>query len=45
MSERRSPRELVRRYLVLAAGLSIMALGVAFSIKAGLGTSPIPRLS
>ena len=44
MSERRSPRELVRRYLVLAAGLSIMALGVAFSIKAGLGTSPISSI-
>ncbi|MCD8196330.1 MAG: DUF6198 family protein [Lachnospiraceae bacterium] len=31
----------VRRYLFLIAGLFIMAFGVAFSIKAGLGTSPI----
>ena len=29
------------RYLLLLAGLSIMAFGVAFSIKASLGTSPI----
>ena len=32
---------LVKRYLVLCLGLTIMAFGVAFSIKAGLGTSPI----
>ena len=32
---------LVKRYLVLCLGLMIMAFGVAFSIKAGLGTSPI----
>ncbi|MCD8085744.1 MAG: DUF6198 family protein [Clostridiales bacterium] len=31
----------VRRYLFLLVGLFIMAFGVAFSIKAGLGTSPI----
>ena len=31
----------VKRYLVLFAGLWIMAFGVAFSIKANLGTSPI----
>ena len=31
----------LKRYLLLAAGLVIMAFGVAFSIKAGLGTSPI----
>ncbi|MCC8097111.1 MAG: DUF6198 family protein [Eubacterium sp.] len=30
-----------KRYLFLIAGLFIMAFGVAFSIKAGLGTSPI----
>ena len=29
------------RYLLLLLGLSIMAFGVAFSIKASLGTSPI----
>ena len=40
-TERRTPAELVRRWLCLAVGLAIMALGVAFSIKAGLGTSPI----
>ena len=32
---------LIKRYLILLAGLSIMAFGVAFSIKADLGTSPI----
>lgn len=30
-----------RRFLFLCAGLIIMAFGVAFSIEAGLGTSPI----
>lgn len=34
-------RYVLRRYLLLFLGLSIMAFGVAFSIKAGLGTSPI----
>lgn len=32
---------LLKRYLILLAGLAIMAFGVAFSIKASLGTSPI----
>lgn len=31
----------MRRYLLLLVGLSVMAFGVAFSIKANLGTSPI----
>ncbi|MCD8217870.1 MAG: DUF6198 family protein [Clostridiales bacterium] len=31
----------VKRYLFLIVGLFIMAFGVAFSIKGGLGTSPI----
>lgn len=31
----------VQRYVVLLIGLTIMAFGVAFSIKADLGTSPI----
>ena len=35
---------LIKRYLLLCAGLVIMAFGVAFSIKAGLGTSPISSL-
>lgn len=41
--ENRSGEEIrqVRRYLFLLVGLLIMAFGVAFSIKAGLGTSPI----
>lgn len=34
----------VRRVLLLGAGLVIMALGVACSIQAGLGTSPISSL-
>ena len=33
-----------KRYAVLCVGLLIMAFGVAFSIKAGLGTSPISSL-
>lgn len=32
---------MIKRYLVLLVGLAIMAFGVAFSIKADLGTSPI----
>lgn len=35
---------LVKRYLLLCVGLLIMSFGVAFSIKAGLGTSPISSL-
>lgn len=35
------PSHLFQRYLLLLIGLSIMAFGVAFSIKADLGTSPI----
>lgn len=35
---------LAGRYLMLCVGLAIMAFGVAFSIKAGLGTSPISSL-
>lgn len=37
-------KNLVKRYLILAAGLMIMAFGVAFSIKGDLGTSPISSL-
>ncbi|HIS26879.1 MAG TPA: YitT family protein [Candidatus Pullilachnospira intestinigallinarum] len=33
--------QLLKRYLLLCAGLAVMAFGVAFSIKASLGTSPI----
>ena len=35
------PVSILKRYLLLFAGLMIMAFGVAFSIKANLGTSPI----
>lgn len=35
------PIYILKRYLLLMVGLSIMAFGVAFSIKASLGTSPI----
>ena len=31
----------MKRYLLLCASLAVMAFGVAFSIKASLGTSPI----
>ena len=37
-------RYYIKRYLFLAVGLAIMAFGVAFSIKAALGTSPISSL-
>ena len=37
----RLPVYILKRYLLLLIGLSIMAFGVAFSIKASLGTSPI----
>ena len=37
----RTVNNLVRRYLMLLFGLFIMSIGVAFSIKAGLGTSPV----
>lgn len=33
--------ELFKKYLLLCAGLMIVAFGVAFSILADLGTSPI----
>lgn len=35
------PIYILKRYLLLLVGLAIMAFGVAFSIKASLGTSPI----
>ena len=37
----RGGKETAKRWLFLFVGLVIMAFGVAFSIKAGLGTSPI----
>lgn len=37
-------KHLLRRWALLVVGLVIMAFGVAFSIKAGLGTSPISSL-
>ena len=39
MEERKD--NLIRRYLVFLTGLAIAALGVAFSTKAGLGTTPV----
>lgn len=39
--ENRTAVYVLRRYLLLCAGLAIMTFGVAFSIKASLGTSPI----
>lgn len=41
VKENRTVVYVLRRYLLLCAGLAIMAFGVAFSIKASLGTSPI----
>ncbi len=42
--EKRNTASLVKRYLFLCVGLCIMAFGVAFSIEANLGTSPISSL-
>ena len=39
--EKRSVSEWIKRYVYLCFGLMSMAFGVAFSIKADLGTSPI----
>ena len=40
-NQKRTWDHLVKRLIFLCLGLSIMAFGVAFSIKAALGTSPI----
>lgn len=40
----RTVNNLIRRYLTLLVGLFIMSFGVAFSIKAGLGTSPVSSI-
>ena len=39
--ETKSRADLLRRWIILCVGLILMAVGVAFSIKAALGTSPI----
>lgn len=39
--QRKKTNHLIIRSLLLCLGLIVMAFGVAFSIKAGLGTSPI----
>lgn len=41
---RRGTGELIRRCVLLGVSLAVMACGVAVSIKAGLGTSPISSL-
>ena len=41
MKEKRTKSELYRRYGLLLVSLVIMAFGVAFTLKAALGTSPI----
>ena len=41
LKNRPASASLIKRYLFLAIGLFILAMGVAFSIKADLGTSPI----
>lgn len=38
---KKSARELIGRYMLFLAGLFIASMGVAFSTKAGLGTSPV----
>ena len=41
MKEEKKLNHILIRVILLCAGLSVMAIGVAFSIKAALGTSPI----
>ena len=41
MQQIKTLKHIPARVLLLCAGLIIMAFGVAFSVKAGLGTSPI----
>lgn len=41
---RRSAGELLRRYALLCVSFAVMSFGVAFAIKAELGTSPISSL-
>ncbi|HJK39937.1 MAG TPA: YitT family protein, partial [Methanocorpusculum sp.] len=36
-----SPKSILKRTILLCIALGVMALGVALSIKADLGTSPI----
>ena len=40
----RSVAEYIKRYIVLVVGLAIMSFGVAFSINAELGTSPVSSI-
>ena len=40
-SERQKTDHAFLRFIILCIGLSVMAFGISFSIKAGLGTSPI----
>lgn len=44
MQEKRSIKEFVKRYFVLVVGLVVMAFGVALSINAELGTSPVSSI-
>ena len=44
MAQKRTQMEWMRRYAVLGVGLTIMAFGVACSIRGALGTSPISSL-
>lgn len=44
MKEEKNLKNLLKRYTLLLAGLMIMSLGMVFSIKADLGTSPISSL-
>jgi hypothetical protein len=39
--EKKNPKNLIQRYLLFLSGLFIASMGVAFSTKAGLGTSPV----
>ena len=34
-------QDLIKRYIIFFVGLFIASMGVAFSTKAGLGTSPV----
>lgn len=43
-AHKRSVAEYIKRYIFLVVGLAIMSFGVAFSINAELGTSPVSSI-
>ncbi len=44
MEQKRSAKELVKRYIIMICGLYLTALSVALSVSSNLGTSPISTI-